>query len=301
MNITNNINDALLHNDLFKIKTYVALGVKVNEIKKIAKECLKQNPNQADDIKKIRIELKNWFKSIKVKYTTESLLTEIFRKSPDEAESAIQFFISAGGQEVQLNNFLEKHLPKEASKSVLYLETIRRITSHCSSETTSIFHKKIMESQPFQLLHFACRDEFIDLISELIQHGLDLNNATFPGGFSPLHTAASYGKTKSISYLLSQGASVDALTGVKETPLHMAISEGHYEAVEILLHNGADPEKCSNAGNNALHYACEKGSIPIIKLLLSNKDKLDIKNKEKLTPFQIARSNGNQEIIKLLS
>jgi len=76
-------------------------------------------------------------------------------------------------------------------------------------------------------------------------------------GETPLHVAA----TGEIAQdLLDAGAKVDATTHDCETPLHFAASEGRSGVVERLLAGGADPTSCDDRGQTPLHKAASSTS-----------------------------------------
>lgn len=69
-----------------------------------------------------------------------------------------------------------------------------------------------------------------------------LLNAKDRTGTTPLHAAASAGKTNVISFLTNKGAKVDALDDCGMSPLHLAAAAAEYDAVRELLIRGADPD-----------------------------------------------------------
>ena len=67
----------------------------------------------------------------------------------------------------------------------------------------------------------------------LISAGADVSAATETGD-TPLHDAASYGKTDIVRVLISAGADVRAKDAHGNTPLHVAAMNGHTETVRVL-------------------------------------------------------------------
>lgn len=79
-------------------------------------------------------------------------------------------------------------------------------------------------------MHVAARHGDADLLARMIQHGADVNTATFDG-CTALHAAAGHVESKVrvddlINMLVEAGASVDALDEDGYTPLHLACAKG---------------------------------------------------------------------------
>jgi cytohesin len=86
---------------------------------------------------------------------------------------------------------------------------------------------------------------------------------------SPLHYAAAYGHTATLSVLITGGAQVDIKDGLKRTPLHQAAANGHIEAVRALLAAGADVSWADESwGWLPLHDAAHNGHVEVVRLLL---------------------------------
>jgi hypothetical protein len=79
-------------------------------------------------------------------------------------------------------------------------------------------------------------------------------------GRTALHVACNAGDLDMASFLLSQGADIDALDSLGWTPLHCACEAGHLRVCEFLLDRGANTSIKSNDGNLALHYIASRGA-----------------------------------------
>jgi uncharacterized protein len=94
-----------------------------------------------------------------------------------------------------------------------------------------------------------------------IERQYQLNELVFAqGGLAPIHFAARQGYTESVTALLDNGVSVDALTtGDKSSPLLIATINGHFDLAKMLLERGADPNLASENGATPLYGAinCE--------------------------------------------
>ena len=112
----------------------------------------------------------------------------------------------------------------------------------------------------------------IELCTTLLEHGASLLHS------GALATAAKYGRTDLVSWLLDQGADVnDIVTNAALTThpckghpwpaLHAAIESGHAEVARVLLARGADPSLLDEKGRTAFAVAETGGDQQMIALL----------------------------------
>ena len=78
------------------------------------------------------------------------------------------------------------------------------------------------------------------MVSLLLEHGS-----------IPLHTAAAFGKTRTVRKLILEGSDVNAVDGRGDTPLHVSAGSGHLNVVRLLLDHGADLFAVDNRGLTA--------------------------------------------------
>jgi ankyrin repeat protein len=88
-----------------------------------------------------------------------------------------------------------------------------------------------------------------------LDEGESISAANAEDGRTPLHAAAKGGHRKMVTFLLNQGASVNARDNEGDTPLHLAAAAGHDSTVRILLADGADATMRNNAGETPLDLA----------------------------------------------
>lgn len=72
-------------------------------------------------------------------------------------------------------------------------------------------------------MHFSGHENIVRI---LIEHGASNINAKGESGFSPLHTAAAYGRANVTEFLISRGANVNAMNDDQMTPLDLAETNG---------------------------------------------------------------------------
>ena len=119
------------------------------------------------------------------------------------------------------------------------------------------------------LIHHYVLDDDLGNVQFEIESGVfvDLRDGL---GWTPLHHACHAGYFDIVSYLTSQGASVNIVTGDEggNTPIHQASSRGHLEIVKHLLDSGTDFSVTNYWGDSAFHQACARGRLEIAELFL---------------------------------
>jgi len=97
----------------------------------------------------------------------------------------------------------------------------------------------------------------LELCQQLIARDADVNKP----GWTPLHYAASGGKSAVIQLLLDHYAYIDAESPNGSTPLMMAAMYGSADAVKTLLSAGADPTLKNARGLGALDFATKANRV----------------------------------------
>ena len=76
---------------------------------------------------------------------------------------------------------------------------------------------------------------------------------------------------------------------------------GHDEIVQELLDAGAAPDMQDRTGNTALHEAVRWRHGLAVKILMNSDCRINIRNEQGQTPMDIARKDGFNEIVALLT
>lgn len=97
---------------------------------------------------------------------------------------------------------------------------------------------------------------------------------------------------------VERGVDVNAFNTFGETPLHQAVFNRSLKNVigDLLVKAGADPNLASGAQETPLHYAVRMGREDVVKFLVGAGAKMDIKNKEGKTAFDVATDEGHKEL-----
>ncbi|EKX45485.1 hypothetical protein GUITHDRAFT_71382, partial [Guillardia theta CCMP2712] len=101
--------------------------------------------------------------------------------------------------------------------------------------------------------------------------------------------------------LLQHGLSVNAQTMVGDTPLMMAVMGGHRETVEHLIENAADVNMLNGDKESALHKAVSESTQNIVRVLCAAGASLAVKNRDGLTPVQLADEKGDTQVTAQLA
>lgn len=154
------------------------------------------------------------------------------------------------------------------------------------------------------LLLEATKGDSVEIVNDL------LHNKASPRGseqsmWTPLHEAASKGRTDMVELLLARKSEgiLELQGGKYGTPLYQACLNGSFEIFEQLVANGARTDVIIQPdGLTALHAACMGGDIRIVEWLLNNSTiPVDsTSNISLLTPLMAACVHGSREIVRSL-
>jgi ankyrin repeat protein len=106
-----------------------------------------------------------------------------------------------------------------------------------------------MGDTPEQKFEWTLKNGDLDQVKLIVEQYKELANKTLPSGRHPLCTAADYGQTEVVRYLIDNGADVNVKDRYGITPLLSAIYENHVECVRILLDKGASKSETAPDGS----------------------------------------------------
>ena len=154
-------------------------------------------------------------------------------------------------------------------------------------------------------LQVASRFGHEGAVKELLESGVDVDQARADNGVTPLYLASQEGHEGVTDLLLKAGADVDKAetTLFGSTPLCIAAENGHEGVVEQLLKAGADVNKAATAnGATPLYIAAFKGHEGVVEQLLNAEaDVNKAATANGATPLYIAAFKGHEGVVvKLL-
>ncbi|KAJ9077123.1 hypothetical protein DSO57_1019704 [Entomophthora muscae] len=145
-------------------------------------------------------------------------------------------------------------------------------------------------------------EEILQILCRYQEGNLDLNSLPFPVGNTPLHIAASKGKTKIAEHLLSEKIiDIDSLDSNLETPLMKCCKSGQIQIAQLLIKNGADVNKVDFQGWTALHNASANGDLKLVSLLVEEgKALVNCQSFRGFTPLMDATARMFPNVVKYL-
>ncbi len=111
-----------------------------------------------------------------------------------------------------------------------------------------------------------------------------------------LFEAVKRGDAEKVGELLTQGVFVDCRADVERTPLMEAAYNGHAEVINLLIERGADVNAVDVGGETAIFRATYGDYIELVKLLREHGADLEVRNKQGLTAWDIAKDAGASDI-----
>ena len=154
----------------------------------------------------------------------------------------------------------------------------------------------------FTLLHYAAKENRVEVIEYLVTSGCDIN-AVDDDGQTPLHKSAMFGHQQSVQLLIDKGADVNKVDINGNTPLHVVImSGGDFGIIKALIQK-ADPSIQNNDDQNVLHVAVRYHKVDSIDLILKQNQVstlITTTDKDGLTPVLLAVGLGYLDTTKKL-
>lgn len=147
----------------------------------------------------------------------------------------------------------------------------------------------------------AIQTGHIPILSELHNMGAKFDEED-PGGFTPLHTAASQGQAEGMRFALQRGADPKVRRqkdGIY--PIHMAAYSGHVDALNVLL-SRRDPglKLKDRKGKQALHMTATQGHTAAASLLIDHRAKLGARDGDGFQPLHWASESNRVPMLDLL-
>jgi ankyrin repeat protein len=120
-------------------------------------------------------------------------------------------------------------------------------------------------SSRFTPLHFAIRDQHVDVVHTLLAAGADVG-AEIHDGLRALHLASDTNPSI-IAKLVEFGANVHAVDSDGDTPLHVAALFGNAECAVALCNAGADTHARNDEGRTPVEVAVAHGHDNVVRAI----------------------------------
>nr|XP_054752851.1 transient receptor potential cation channel subfamily A member 1 homolog [Lytechinus pictus] len=127
-------------------------------------------------------------------------------------------------------------------------------------------------------LHYASDVGYNDIIKELLRAKppVDVRNCALEGEQTPLHMAASEGRTEAVHLLLNSASNINQTDLFQRTPLHLASMNGNIGVVELLLFGKSDVTQtaditlCDASEESCLDYAIDNGHEKVVRMIIKH-------------------------------
>ncbi|VDI66942.1 Hypothetical predicted protein [Mytilus galloprovincialis] len=147
----------------------------------------------------------------------------------------------------------------------------------------------------------AAEEGDLEKVKKLVRHGADINYKDTFGSFTALHCAANNGNIEIINYLADNEADMNCRNNRGRTPLHLSVYKGQIEASKALINRGTAINAVNIFGCTALHMAGYwVQSVEMSKMLVDNGASVNIKDKDGITPVEIAAKGHNTDVFEYL-
>lgn len=145
-------------------------------------------------------------------------------------------------------------------------------------------------------VHCAAKHGYLSLLKHLFENGA--SNIRDAYSELPLHRAAESGFLQCCLYL-STVSDINAVDNYENaySALMLASSNGYYSICKILLENGASVNQMTGNKQTALHIASSKGYSSICELLLKNRADPNLRDSQGHTPLDIATDSRTCDLL----
>jgi ankyrin repeat protein len=140
-----------------------------------------------------------------------------------------------------------------------------------------------------------------EMLKELVSTGEDINSVDEDGRTPLIHSAIDE-LSEMVSLLLSHGADVTVHDGIGYTALHYAGQTYNADIAQLLLEKGANVDAKDSYGNTPLFRAVfnSRGRGEVIKQLLAFGADKSLKNNHDVSPYNLAKTIGNYNVVQFL-
>ncbi|XP_042542638.1 ankyrin repeat domain-containing protein 42 [Dipodomys spectabilis] len=170
-------------------------------------------------------------------------------------------------------------------------------SSTSAGETPNAYSKKKVH---FGSIHDAVRAGDVKQLSEIVEHGTNINEADLLHKFTPLQWAAHSGSLECLHWLLWHGADVTQSTARGWTAAHIAAIRGQDACMQALIINGANLAARDDRGCTPVHLAATHGHSFTLQIMLRSGVDPSVTDKRDWRPVHYAAFHGRLGCLQLL-
>lgn len=144
-------------------------------------------------------------------------------------------------------------------------------------------------------IHLAAFGGHIEVLTLLLNAGVNINTAKQDNGRTPLHIAAIHNCVDFVEALITNGCDLDPISSENEeakTPLLKAVELGHVEIAEKLVAAGADTNRGDRWSVTPLLTVMLQGKAAIAKILIQAGCDVNLASRNGVTPFTASLRNA---------
>ncbi|XP_045673952.1 ankyrin repeat domain-containing protein 42 isoform X1 [Phyllostomus hastatus] len=152
----------------------------------------------------------------------------------------------------------------------------------------------------FGSIHDAVRAGDVKQLSEIVEHGTNINEVDIIHKFTPLHWAAHSGSLECLHWLLWHGADITLATTRGWTAAHIAAIRGQDACMQALIINGANLAAQDDRGCTPVHLASTHGHSFTLQVMLRSGVDPSITDVREWKPVHYAAFHGRLGCLQLL-
>ncbi|KAJ8125404.1 hypothetical protein O1611_g8235 [Lasiodiplodia mahajangana] len=176
------------------------------------------------------------------------------------------------------------------------------IVKHLLTRKDIDVNQKLAGHRGINVLHRSALGGQVDVMRLLLSDERVAIDSGDDSQHTALMMAAIRGYDKIVALLLEKGANVEARDVCGNRPLLIAIICGSLECVRLLIQHGADYKFKDNLGGGILHGCAGESDAPMMRYLLENLPDLDTNTQDSRsdTPLHIAVKCHKEAIVRVL-
>ncbi len=152
---------------------------------------------------------------------------------------------------------------------------------------------------PESYLHRAVKKSDIEAVKKYLEKGGNINIKSI-FGHTALLIASKCASQEMLSFLIEQGANVNATLDCLESPLHWAVASRDPFRVELLIKNGARVNWQDDLGYTPLHWAVSRDFLEVAQVLINHGADINIRTDDNKTVIEVALEKKNEKMLEIL-
>lgn len=164
-----------------------------------------------------------------------------------------------------------------------------------------LFHYLIGQKKELSFVEAVAAGK-LEIVKKQLAASPELLHALSADGFPSIALSAYFGQEDVARFLLEQGADINQASQnhMRIAALHAAVAIQNTDLARLFLENGAEVNKPQMEGIRPLHSAAHRGQMEMVKLLLAYGADPTLATDDGRTSFDIAETEGKEEIRKIL-